>query len=97
MIIDTNNPVKTSIISLIVSMVIFTGILWLWHPQWVRIIDKDGNETTSKELVVSFATTFSLVVAITVLLLFAKTQFGAYTSECTSNSVGCYDNSVIYF
>ncbi len=70
--ISRENPIKASLTVLVGSFIIFAGIMWVVKPEWVKTIDKNGNEVVSTELVVSFAATFSLVAAIMVLLLFSR-------------------------
>lgn len=72
MFLNTDHPIRTTILSLVVSFAVFATALWFLKPKWVQAIDKDGNEKVSAELVISFSITFALVVAILALLLVAR-------------------------
>lgn len=82
-----DTPVKTALSALIVAVIIFAIGLWLMKPRWVCTIDKNGNEQLSIELVMAFSITFSLVVAIAVLMFNTKNTYTAPAIQ---------DDSVIY-
>lgn len=70
--LNIHDPTTASIGSLIVSFILIISIMSLIKPDCVQVIDKKGNKSVSSILLISYSLTFSLVIAITVLLL--KTQ-----------------------
>lgn len=70
--LNIHDPTTASIGSLVVSFILIISIMSLVKPDCVQVIDKKGNKSVSSRLLLSYSLTFSLVIAITVLLL--KTQ-----------------------
>lgn len=68
----SKDPVILSIITLLSSFIFFYLILYLSQPKFVQIVDKNGDTYRSKKLIISFASTFAFVSALTFLLLTTK-------------------------
>jgi hypothetical protein len=69
--VDFTNPSTISVTVLIISFMLFAGLLNTYRPVWVQSNNTGDNEI-SYELVLSYSLSFSLVVSITTLLIYAK-------------------------
>lgn len=76
--IDTDNPIHMSLVYLVGSFVFFMIVIRTSKPSWIQTKDIRGENRVCYKLLVAFSLTFSLVVAITVLLLRSKTQSNAF-------------------
>ncbi len=72
--INMDDPIHKSLIYLAISFVFFIIIIGTAKPYWIQNRDIHGDDYVCYKLLFSFSLTFSLVVAITVLLLSSKTQ-----------------------
>ena len=73
--INEKDPVKMAYTSMAISFVICVGIIYLFKPRCVQIIDiYTGNNYISWKLALSYSATFSFVIAITVLILLSNKQ-----------------------
>ena len=70
---DKKDPVTMAKVTLVVSLVLLIGILYLIEPSWVQVVDQNtGKSLISWQLVISYSTTFALVLAIAVLLILSN-------------------------
>ncbi len=76
--IDTDNPIHMSLVYLAGSFVFFMIVIGTSKPSWIQTKDIRGENRVCHKLLVAFSLTFSLVVAIAVLLLRSKTQSNAF-------------------
>ena len=68
--IDKNNPISMAYISMLISFVIFMGILYLFTPSWVQVVNQiTGKLSISWTLIISYSITFSLVFAIFIFMV----------------------------
>ena len=67
---DKKDPVTMATTTLVVSLALLVGILYIVKPPWVQVIDQNtGKSSISWQLVISYSITFALVLAIAVLLI----------------------------
>ena len=56
--------------TLIITFSILVGILYLFNPSWVQIVNKNTGKTSiSWKLLLSYSATFALVLAIAALII----------------------------
>jgi hypothetical protein len=70
--VDLKDPIQASIAMLVGSFAMFTLVLWVLNPHWVQRTDHKGNSKLSVPHLIVFSSAFSLVAAITTLLLTAQ-------------------------
>lgn len=85
--VDLKDPVTLSGVTLVTSFLIFTCVLALIKPSCVINVDKNGERKVSTKILLSFSTTFSIVISIATLLLFLPKNIGKPPSSKFTGSV----------
>lgn len=71
--INIKDPVKSAYISIAISFIVFIGIIYIFKPKCVQIIDMyTGDIYISWKLAISYSATFSFIIAIAVLILLSN-------------------------
>lgn len=88
---DIKTPISISLLTLVVTLILSVGILYISKPSWVQKINKHNFKTDiSFILILSYSLTFSIVCAIAALLI---------TSNKLNSSISFPQNSteISYF
>jgi uncharacterized membrane protein len=97
--INFEDPTILSLSSFGISFLVVMFLLWLFNPTWIQQVSKKGNKKKSTVLIVSYSLTFSIVVAIAVLLYISQNykqdeySFEKYKDEYSGEYTGEYNNS----
>jgi hypothetical protein len=70
MIFDKKDSVSMAYATLIVTFSIIVGILYLFNPSWIQVINQDkGKRTICWKLLLSYSATFALILSIAALII----------------------------
>ena len=84
MIFDKKDSVSMAYASLIVTFSIILGILYVFNPSWIQIINKNTGKTRiCWKLLLSYSATFSLILAIVVLIIVSNYRVESKQKEYT--------------
>jgi hypothetical protein len=72
---NKKDPVTMAMYTLVISFILFVGIIYLVDPDWVKVVNQNtGKSTTSWQLVLTFSSTFALVCSIATMLLVSRNR-----------------------
>ena len=84
MIFDKKDSVSMAYATLFITFSILVGILYLVNPSWIQIVNKNTGKTTiCWKLLLSYSATFSLVLAIAVLIIVSNRRVELKQTEYT--------------
>ena len=70
MIFDKKDSVSMAYATLIITFSIILGILYLFNPSWIQVMNKDTGKTRiCWKLLLSYSATFSLILSISALII----------------------------
>jgi len=70
MIFDKKDSVSMAYATLIITFSIILGILYLFNPSWIQVMNKDTGKTRiCWKLLLSYSATFSLILSIAALII----------------------------
>ena len=90
---NLKNPMVISLFALVSSFLFFSLVLYLLKPNFVQIIDKNGNSYISNNIIISFSSTFALVTAVTSLVL-ASSKYGGENEGIRQKNIIFRSNKV---